>query len=71
MLISWPTISLDFVVIQERNYLQSLVEKHNSFIELFLFNYQLCSMYLGCPTYHVGDDSGQQKVLLMLVRALL
>ena len=28
-------------------------------------------MCRSCPTYYVGDDSGQQKVLLVLMRALL
>jgi hypothetical protein len=38
MLISWDSISLNSCYFYENIYLKALVEKYNSFIELFLFD---------------------------------
>lgn len=39
MLISWDSISLNSCKFYEKMYLKALVEKYNSFIELFLGDY--------------------------------
>ena len=53
--------------------LQALVEYHHGLIELLLRMYEHVyrSNYTTGSSYDIGDDTGKQKTLLVLVRALL
>lgn len=57
----------------ESSYLKTLVQNNNGFIEFFLYlnEHDTISDYLGIVPYHVGNDTGQQQTLLMLVWTLL
>lgn len=55
------------------SYLKTLVQNKNGFVEFFLYlnEHDAISGYTGIVPYHIGDDTGQQQTLLMLVWALL
>jgi hypothetical protein len=49
--------------------LKTLVQKHDGFIELQ--NQWLLITVLTGSSYHIRDDTGEQQILLMLMRAFL
>jgi hypothetical protein len=52
-------------------YLEVLIQKHNGFIKLLLLNSKYWTCIVDRLSYHVCDDTRQQQVLLVLVRAFL
>lgn len=58
-------------------YLKGLVHHHDGLVELLLFSNTVRHISVGVAlspdsiSYHIRDDTRQQQVLLMLVRALL
>lgn len=53
-------------------YLEALVQDHDSVVQFLLVEVS-STIRVGHSwvSYHVGDDTGEQETLLMLVRALL
>ena len=60
------------LVIASHSYLEILVQKHDGFIE-FLLEVESAWHLVECAwnAYHVGDDSWEKQVLLVLVRVFL
>lgn len=56
-----------------KSHLKAFVHNNDGFVE-FLLRYPVSQPRLSSeadPRYHVGDDAGQQEILLVLVGALL
>lgn len=53
------------------DFLEAAVHHHDGFIEFLLCSRQPCIYVLSACKYNIGDNPGEQQVLLLLMRALL